>query len=370
MKKIYSFILICLFIPLIQEVQAQGCVAIRQFSGLGNAVGQGNLLEKGEWNIGTSYRYFRSFRHFRGTQEEPDRLENNTEVINWTHGADLNISYAITERLFAVASIPFAYNERSSLYEHGRTERHTTYSGGLTDIILGGGYWLLSGNKASKGNVALGVGIKLPTGNFNARSTFYNVGPAGSAEVRPVDQSIQLGDGGWGLAINSQGIYNLGKTMFLYYDGFYLLNPRNTNGTQTFRRRTSEAEMSVPDQFALRAGVLAPIGNVHGLAFSLGGRLEGVPARDLLGQSEGFRRPGHIVSVEPGVSYMLGNMTLGLNVPVALLRNRIRSVTDIADSTPENRVHGDAAFADYLINVNLAWRFVKKEKSDVFRELD
>lgn len=370
MKKLLvtTFILTLLWSS--QEALAQGCVAIRQFSGIGNAVGQGNLLEKGEWNIGTSYRYFRSFRHFRGTHEEPDRVENNTEVINWTHGADLNISYAITERLFAVASIPFAYNERSSLYEHGRTERHTTYSGGLTDIILGGGYWLLSGQKASKGNVALGMGIKLPSGNYNAKSTFYNIGPGGTPEVRPVDQSIQLGDGGWGLAINSQGIYHLGKTMFLYYDGFYLLNPRNTNGTQTFRRRTSEAEMSVPDQFALRAGVLAPIGSVHGLAFSLGGRLEGVPARDLIGKSEGFRRPGHIVSVEPGVSYMLGNMTLGINVPVALLRNRIRSVTDIADSTPENRVHGDAAFADYLINVNLAWRFVRKEKAGVFQQLD
>jgi hypothetical protein len=95
-----------------------------------------------------------------------------------------------------------------------------------------------------------------------------------------------------------------------------------------------------------------------------------VPARDLIGKSEGFRRPGHIVSVEPGVSYMLGNMTLGLNVPVALLRNRIRSVTDISDSTPENRVHGDAAFADYLINVNLAWRFVRKEKAGVFQQLN
>lgn len=29
---------------------AQGCVAIRQFSGLENSVGQGNMLQKGEWS--------------------------------------------------------------------------------------------------------------------------------------------------------------------------------------------------------------------------------------------------------------------------------------------------------------------------------
>ncbi|MDX5479105.1 MAG: hypothetical protein LPJ98_11680, partial [Cyclobacteriaceae bacterium] len=72
--------LIIMFFP--EDLFAQGCVAIRQFSGIGNAVGQGNILEKGELNISANYRYFKSFRHFRGTHEEPDRLTNNTEVIN------------------------------------------------------------------------------------------------------------------------------------------------------------------------------------------------------------------------------------------------------------------------------------------------
>jgi hypothetical protein len=347
----------------------QGCVAIRQFSGIGNAVGQGNILEKGEWNFNTNYRYFRSFRHFRGTHEEPARVENNTEVINWTHGMDFNISYAFSERIFGLVSVPFAYNERSSLYEHGRTERHSTFSGGLTDIIVGGGYWIFSGEKAKSGNMALGGGIKIPTGKYGSTSTFFNVGPEGGPEVRPVDQSIQLGDGGWGFMVNGQGIWNLGKTTFLYYDGFYLFNPRNTNGVQTYRRRESEAIMSVPDQFAFRAGLFKPVGGLHGLGLSLGGRVEGVPVQDLFGQSEGFRRPGYIISIEPGASYMIGNFTATLNVPIALIRNRTRSLTDIAESTPDNFVHGDAAFADYLLNVGLAWRITKKEKG-VFNTID
>lgn len=339
---------------------SQGCVAIRQFSGIGNAVGQGNFQAAGDWNLSLNYRYFRSFRHFRGTHEEPGRVENNTEVINWSHGVDLNVSYAFTDRFYGLISLPYAYNERSSLYEHGRESRHKTYSQGLADMRIGGGYWLFSDKKPRKGNMALGLGLKLPTGDYAAKSTFYNVGPNGSPEVRTVDQSIQLGDGGLGLIVDTQGIWELKQGLYGYYSGFYLFNPRSVNGTPTNRSRQSEAIMSVPDQFALRGGVFYGVKSFHGLGLSLGGRAEGVPVRDLLGDSDGFRRPGYVISVEPGVSYMLGNVTATVNVPFAVVRNRTQSLTDIADSSPGDVVHGDAAFADYLVNFSLAWRIPKK----------
>ncbi|MDN3688190.1 transporter [Cyclobacterium jeungdonense] len=361
-----SCTLILFFLPEIRT-NAQGCVAIRQFSGIGNSLNQGELLQQGEWNLLTNYRYFRSFRHFKGSHEEPDRVTNNTEVINWSHSVDLNISYAFTNRLYGLVSLPFVYNERSSLYEHGRTERHTSYSQGIADMRIGAGYWLLSGDNAKNGNMAIGASLKLPTGNYNAKSSFFNVNGPGSQERRPVDQSIQPGDGGFGLIVDTQGLRFLGKEFVLFYDGFYLINPRTTNGTRTFRETLSpvlsnEAIMAVPDQFALRAGIFKSL-FVHGMGISLGGRIEGVPVRDLFGGDEGFRRPGYVISIEPGFSYMINNLTINLNVPVALHRNRTRSVTDIAASTPDNYRHGDAAFADYLLNVGLAWRFVKKETS-------
>ncbi|REG88476.1 transporter [Algoriphagus antarcticus] len=163
----------------------QGCVAIRQFSGLGNAVGQGNMLNEGEWNVSANYRYFKSFRHFRGTEQEHERLTDHTEVINKQHGLDFNVSYAFTERFYGILSLPLQYNERSSLYEHGRTERHTSYSQGLGDMRIGVGYWLLSGEKAKKGNTAIGLGIKFPTGDYAAKSTFYNQGAEGSSKTKP-----------------------------------------------------------------------------------------------------------------------------------------------------------------------------------------
>jgi len=360
--KLYTKIILAVAFATLTNLStyAQGCVAIRQFSGLGNAVGQGNMLNKGEWNISANYRYFKSFRHFRGDHEEPNRIEDGTEVINHQHGLDFNISYAFSERIYGIVSLPFQYNDRSSLYEHGRTERHTTYSKGFGDMRIGAGYWLLSGEKAKKGNTAIGLGIKFPTGDYAATSTFYNQGESGSEQVKTVDQSIQLGDGGTGLIIDFQGLWNIKGTYFWYYDGFYMFNPRETNGTPTNRSRANEAIMSVPDQFAVRTGIFKSFEKIHGLGLSLGGRVEGIPVRDAFGGSDGFRRPGYIISVEPGVSYMVGNITGTLGVPIALYRNRTQSVTDIENSTPDNFVQGDAAFADYLINFSLAWRIPGK----------
>ena len=358
MKTIYLFIVLafCAYGPL----YGQGCVAIRQFSSTGNAIGQLNFQAKGEWNLSTNYRYFKSFRHFRGTHEEPQRVELGTEVINWSHGIDLNASYAFTDRFFGFISVPFAYNERSSLYEHGRESRHSTFSKGLSDLRLGINYWLFDQKISTNGNLSLGLGLKLPTGDFHAESIFYNVGPAGSAMKRPVDQSIQLGDGGVGLSFESQGLRELIPNLYGFYSAFYLLNPRNTNGTATYRSRESEGIMSVSDQFAFRTGIFFAVKKIHGLGFSLGGRIEGVPVRDVFGKSDGFRRPGYVISGEPGVSYMVKNVTATVAVPLAMVRNRTRSLTDIADSTPANYRHGDAAFADYLINFGLAWRIPKR----------
>lgn len=368
---LYMAIAFILSILSFQNLSAQGCVAVRHFSSCGGVTGQHNMLASGDWTVSSNYRWFRSFRHFKGTEEEPDRVANHTEVINSSHALDLNFNYAFNDRFYANMTLPFVYNERSSLYEHGRTERHMTYSQGIADMRFGAGYWLLSPEKGAKGNLALGLGIKLPTGNYNAKDEFYNVGSEGEKEVRPVDQSIQPGDGGVGVTVDFQAFKLLTDHFSVYADGFYLVNPRETNGTSTFRETlspllTNESIMSVPDQYALRAG-FAYATPLHGLGISLGGRFEGVPVRDLIGGSEGFRRPGYIVSVEPGINYMRNNFTVSLNVPLAIVRNRLQSVTDKETEvkTGEAR-HGDAAFADYLINVGVAWRISKKVKTQEF----
>nr|WP_293299614.1 hypothetical protein [Allomuricauda sp.] len=349
----------------VKSVQAQGCVAIRHFSScVGNTL-ESNLLGPGDIQIGSNYRYFKSFRHFRGTEEEPDRVANGSEVINHSHSWDFFLTYGITDRLYTSITIPTVINTRSSLYEHGREERNTTYSRGLADIRVGVGYWLFDLEKNQNGNLALGLGLKLPTGNYNASDIFYNVGPEESPQVRPVDQSIQPGDGGFGITLDFQFYQKIAEKLFAYGGGFYLLNPRETNGTRTFRETLSpilenEAIMAVPDQFSVRAGVSQSFSNT--ISGSLGARYEGVPVKDLIGGNEGFRRPGNVLSIDPGIAFMKDNFSLNLNVPFAVRRDRPQSVTDQqTEEATGNPRNGDAAFADYLINVGVSYRFSNKK---------
>jgi hypothetical protein len=111
--------------------------------------------------------------------------------------------------------------------------------------------------------------------------------------------------------------------------------------------------MSVTDQYLVRAGLSQGVPKVRGLAVSLGVRGEGVPVRDLLGDSNGFRRPGAIISLDPGLMYNLRRTTLSVNGPWALYRNRPPSVPEIENHT----TNGDAFFADYTVIVSLSHHF-------------
>jgi hypothetical protein len=114
----------------------------------------------------------------------------------------------------------------------------------------------------------------------------------------------------------------------------------------------------VADQFFARLGAQYQHGS---FVFAVGGRIEGIPARDLIGKSDGFRRPGYIISGEPSIFYMKGNHVVGLNVPIAIVRNRTKNTIDTEQTIQTGTdKHGDAAFADYLVSVTYAFRLTKK----------
>lgn len=361
MKKFYSSVKSFIAFSALSLLAAgtaygQGCVAIRGFSACAGTSTTTNILKKGDISVGSAYRYFKSYKHFRGSHEETFRVEQGTEVINLSHFLDVNVSYGLTNRLSLNLSLPFAYNDRSSMYEHGGNafrQRKHTYSSGLGDMRLSATYWMFDPNN-SKGNLAVGLGVKAPSGNYNVKGNFYDT--LGNFTEAPVDQSIQLGDGGWGGTFELQGFKTFGTKVFGYVNAFYLVNPRVTNGVKA---RNRGDEMSVADQYMARIGA-AYSGLVSGMAFSLGGRMEGIPSSDLIGSSAGFRRPGYVISAEPGILYAVKKWNFSLTVPIALDRNRVQSYSDKqrTESTGKYTI-GDAAFADYSINFNLSYRITK-----------
>ena len=358
-------LLVIMILATIQKSFGQGCVAVRHLGACSSDMTH-NSFNKGDIQAGLNYRYFKSFRHFRGTHEEPDRVTSGTEVINHSHNWEYNVNYYLSSKTNLVLGIPLQINTRSSLYEHGRKERNMSFSRGLGDVRLGLQQWLIQPGTKSW-NIQLGSSLKLPTGNFNASDIFYNVGVNGAPEVRPVDQSIQLGDGGLGLILETQMYVKLNEKIYLSTGAFYLINPREVNNIRTFREKlnttlANEAIMSVPDQFSSRIAAnisLSAVSNV-----SIGARYEGVPVHDLIGGSAGFRRPGNIISAEPVYSYMKNNLSLSFGLPIALRRERPQSFTDLEyQKTTGTFRNGDAAFADYAINVGIQYTFKSKLKS-------
>lgn len=336
---------------------SQGCVAIRSNGGTCTMLPYQPFDQKQKastWSIGINNRYFRSFRHFVGTAEQKQRVEQGTQVINKVFATEFRATHDFNTRYSLSFYTPVIANMRSSLYEHDGKTRRSTHSFGLGDTRLAGYYWLIDPAKQLKGNVQLGLGIKFPTGDYKYQDYFYK---NDSIKVLgPVDQSIQLGDGGTGITAEVNSYYYISKHTSIYLNGFYLSNPREQNGVSSSRGSLPSASailygsdvMSVPDQYMIRAG--ASFGGRE-LTLTAGLRMECVPVHDLIGGSNGFRRPGYVLSVEPVAEYKTAFGAFYISVPYAIQRNRTQSVPDkIRTEKTGVYAQGDAAFADYSIN--------------------
>ena len=164
---------------------------------------------------------------------------------------------------------------------------------------------------------------------------------------------MQPGDGGWGFVLGTQAYKSLWHRSDAYAQGQYLFNPLDTNGVPTFRSQPGQGVMSVTDQYLFRVGISQGVPRIRGLAFSFGLRGEGVPVRDLIGDSNGFRRPGSILSIDPGVMWNIHHTILSVNGPWAVRRNRPPSVPEIQNNT----TNGDAFFADYTVIASISRHF-------------
>lgn len=297
------------------------------------------------WTVSFGYRYQQSFRHFVGTEEQKQREVNRNQIYNLYHLVDFGIERQLTRRWSAFAGIPLIFTHRNQLYAPSGKQ----VVNGIGDATFGFRSWIFKPPTESGDNISVGVSLKVPTGDYRATTQAVRAGQVITASN---DISMMAGDGGTGFAVDISGYKSMPRRTMLYGSALWLFNPRNTNGVSTFRAARGEEFFSVSDQYLFRGGAGHPIPWIKGLAGSFGLRMEGVPVRDVFGKSEGFRRPGYGLSLDPGLLYARGLYTFSLNGPWAVRRNRRASVPDIARGA-----HGDAAFADYTILFGLTRRF-------------
>jgi hypothetical protein len=284
------------------------------------------------------YRYQSSARHFVGTVEQKQREINHNQIENDYHLFDVAAEYQLTPRWSLMGSLPIVKGRRDQLYN----PRGIYHVAGIGDATVGARTWLFRPPTESGGNVGIGMSLKMPTGTCDSKDKA--VGAGGVLLLATADQSLQAGDCGWGFGLDAQAYKPFIKRSVLYFSGTYLFNPEDTNGVPTFRTRKYEDVMSVTDQYLFRGGISHAVPKLRGMQVSIGGRIEGVPVHDAFGASNGFRRPGYAISVDPGFSYSRSRYSFSMNIPWAVERNRKISVTDY-----KNGIHGDAAFADYAI---------------------
>lgn len=304
-----------------------------------------------------AYRYFHSFRDFNANGDEVHvRLIKNDTYVDLF---DVSATYAVTRRVSLTLELPIQYGSRTNAAEHDGVHVHTMRASGIGDLRLSTSVWLLSPEKHPDQNISLGLGVKAPTGDDAAAD--YSFRPTGP-QLRAVDPAIEPGDGGWGIILSSSAFAKVYERTFAYLNGFYLANPRETNGVHTVNfdvppfTHGDKGLMfdSVPDQTMVRGGLARSIWQPIGLSGSLGGRWEGIPAHDLIGGSDGWRLPGFSVSIEPGISISRGKDYLSVTAPIAVYRYGLVSVPFARTHDP---LGGIASFSDFQINVTYSHEF-------------
>ena len=305
--------------------------------------------QPGEWQIGLSTRNLVSNDHYRNGEEQVQRQTLQNYVTNRQNMVDLNISRTMTARLSLSVGIPYinsSWASRDPRFPAPAARQEVEQNGrGLGDISASARYWLFDTKTRLTWNVAVGAGLKMPTGNSKAQDYFVDSTGNNPAQ-RYVNQSVQPGDGGWGITLETAAFKRFSRAM-VFGSGSYMMNPKNISDTPSLTlsrlppgASPSAAQFdrlynSVPDQYVGRVG--ATVGLFKGLAATVAWRIEGLPRYDLLGASNGFRRPGKAMFVEPGFSFSRGNHTFSFNVPIGYCSHRYPTRIPGSRATPPSR---------------------------------
>jgi len=310
--------------------------------GLGGTTGP---LLRHQWEISLSYRYLTANRWYVGTEVNEGAAPFGKPLFINIHSVDVTIKYALSDRVTLTTTLPFSTGTHSRFYGDGK--RHEVGAAGLGDITAVTSAWLWNPRKHESGNLAVSVGLKTPTGDNEATDNFFL--PGGLVTRNVVDQSIQLGDGGWGFIAQAEGFRKLLNRSSTNVSASYLFSPKDKTGVKSPYPGVS---LSVPDVYSARAGVAYAILPKHNLYASLGLRADGIPIRDLIGDSNGFRRPGYSLFIDPGFGIGLGRGIFSFNIPVRIHQDFERSLVD-----RELGKLGGGDLAKYLVFASYSIRF-------------
>ncbi|HEY5407507.1 MAG TPA: hypothetical protein VIJ92_10470 [Ginsengibacter sp.] len=335
MKKL--IFILPVFIILSGSVYSQGCVAIRNITGFGQFAQLGYGQSTDKWMMDINNRYFEAYRFLDGKKNiTPSDLSSGVTLYEYT--MNLQLTRVLEHGWNISLDMPVSSNETYGALEHASGDVHSTHAFGIGDLRFTVYKWLFNSVAARKGNIQVGLGIKLPTGNYQTEDYFYTSSTDKTyKELAPVNVAIQLGDGGTGITTQLNAYYIFNPNISIYGNFFYLISPKDVNGVAswppgllpadaiTLFHATTYDVNSVPDGYTLRGGANF---SFNKLVVTTGLRYEGAPAHDLIGKDDGLRRVGHIFSAEPGLQYKFKTSLLYAFVTLPVARATIETVPD------------------------------------------
>jgi peroxiredoxin len=313
------------------------------------------------------YRHVYSHVHFAGPTEQYYLQQTGRQIQSKTNTEDVMVSYQLTPRFSLIATLPFQSASRRSQAQYA-----TLHTSGISDISVGAQGWLRSpkSSKASFNNMQIGFSLLAPTGDDRQVNNVITTYGSTVQSQQAADYSVQPGGGAWGLIMSAQAFQDLGNQMIAYCNVNYVMTQGGYHNFWTNHGGTSTGPPAptpgltqfdaIQDQYMVEIGASHPAPKIRGLGITLAIRDEGVPARNLIGNDLGFRRPGFSINLTPGFIYTRGNHMLQFSVGKALIRDATKSVP--------NKINGagdvDAAFANYVWMAGYTLRLPKKHEAE------
>ena len=309
-------------LPALSETaHGQGCEPIR-FTTPVNLGGEGLYYQpKNEWQLTLAYRRLVSSDWFVGTRENSALAPGGKSPVFRINTGIADVAYAISDRYRVRVSVPFSSGSLSRTWPDKAVHEQTAR--GVGDVSVIGEAWALAPRTNERGNFSFGLGLKMPTGSHTSESQFYT---ASGAVDFPADQTIQPGDGGWAVLLQTRGFRRITERSFGYAFASYMVSPKKRSDVQWVPN--SNQFWAVPDVYSARLGGAFSVLPDQGLSMSLGARIDGIPVHDLFGggDNETIKRTAYVIFADPGLSFSRGRSLVTLSVPYRLAVNRQKSL--------------------------------------------
>src|SRR5215467_4978647 len=101
--------LIC-FVFFADDAISQGCILVHNISGFGQYNFTDRSFATSDWQLNINNRYFKSFRDFKGTEDQKTPPEDESVVHSYT--MDISVSRLFRNGWAMSLSIPYAANSR------------------------------------------------------------------------------------------------------------------------------------------------------------------------------------------------------------------------------------------------------------------